>query len=96
MFSSHADLAFFQDGEATDFPLTAAIPAGTECTGTVAGQDNVCLVRCQNSARAGPFGGVSIIVIPYILLLLSFERIANAAALQSGRPRTDGKHHHAG
>ncbi|KAK4109258.1 hypothetical protein N656DRAFT_346288 [Canariomyces notabilis] len=47
-----------RDGEATDFPLTASIPAGTECTGTVAGQDNVCLVRCQNSARAGPFGGV--------------------------------------
>lgn len=47
-----------QDGEATDFPLTAAIPAGQTCTGTVAGQDGVCLVRCQNSARAGPFGGV--------------------------------------
>jgi hypothetical protein len=24
----------------------------------VAGQSNVCLVRCQNAARAGPFGGV--------------------------------------
>lgn len=47
-----------RDGEQTDFPLTASIPAGQSCTGTVAGQDNVCLVRCQNSARAGPFGGV--------------------------------------
>ncbi len=47
-----------RDGEATDFPLTAAIPAGQQCTGTVAGQDNVCLVRCMNGARAGPFGGV--------------------------------------
>ncbi|KAF4440053.1 gEgh 16, partial [Fusarium albosuccineum] len=47
-----------RDGEAQDFPLTAAIPADQECTGTVAGQDNVCLVRCQNPARAGPFGGV--------------------------------------
>lgn len=47
-----------QDGEMTDFALTAAIPASQTCTGTVAGQDNVCLVRCQNSARAGPFGGV--------------------------------------
>ncbi|KAK4230034.1 hypothetical protein QBC38DRAFT_62315 [Podospora fimiseda] len=45
-------------GESTDFPLTAEIPANQSCTGTVAGQDNVCLVRCQNSARAGPFGGV--------------------------------------
>jgi hypothetical protein len=24
----------------------------------VAGQQDVCLVRCQNEARAGPFGGV--------------------------------------
>ncbi|KAI0889591.1 uncharacterized protein GGS22DRAFT_1570 [Annulohypoxylon maeteangense] len=47
-----------RDGNETDFPLTAAIPAGQTCTGTVAGQDNACLVRCQNGARAGPFGGV--------------------------------------
>ncbi|KAF7555456.1 hypothetical protein G7Z17_g2104 [Cylindrodendrum hubeiense] len=47
-----------RDGETQDHPLTAAIPADQECTGTVAGQDNVCLVRCQNPARAGPFGGV--------------------------------------
>ncbi|KAI0833943.1 hypothetical protein F5Y06DRAFT_181719 [Hypoxylon sp. FL0890] len=47
-----------RDGNETDFPLTAAVPADQECTGTVAGQDNVCLVRCQNGARAGPFGGV--------------------------------------
>ncbi|KAJ4389737.1 hypothetical protein N0V93_007209 [Gnomoniopsis smithogilvyi] len=39
-------------------PLNAAIPAGQSCTGTVAGQENVCLVRCQNPANAGPFGGV--------------------------------------
>ncbi|KAI1487756.1 hypothetical protein F5X96DRAFT_672353 [Biscogniauxia mediterranea] len=47
-----------RDGAATDFPLVAAIPADQNCTGTVAGQDNTCLVRCQNGARAGPFGGV--------------------------------------
>jgi hypothetical protein len=40
-----------------DQALTASIPAGTTCTGTVAGQTNVCMVRCQNPARAGPFGG---------------------------------------
>ena len=34
-----------RDGEATDFPMVAAIPADQTCTGTVAGQDNVCLVR---------------------------------------------------
>ncbi|KAK1766772.1 hypothetical protein QBC33DRAFT_588020 [Phialemonium atrogriseum] len=45
-------------GATTDFPLTASIPASQSCMGTVAGQDNVCLVRCENTARAGPFGGV--------------------------------------
>ncbi|KAK1490783.1 hypothetical protein CCUS01_14378 [Colletotrichum cuscutae] len=45
-------------GAMTDFPIKAEIPAGQTCTGTVAGQSNVCLVRCQNAARAGPFGGV--------------------------------------
>ena len=47
-----------QQGAATDFPLTAAVPNGQECTGEVAGQENVCLVRCMNAANAGPFGGV--------------------------------------
>ncbi|KAH7312239.1 hypothetical protein B0I35DRAFT_410995 [Stachybotrys elegans] len=47
-----------RDGETQDFPLIAAIPANQECTGTVAGEDNICLVRCQNPARAGPFGGI--------------------------------------
>lgn len=45
-------------GAQTDFPLVANVPADQTCTGTVAGQDNVCLVRCENAARAGPFGGV--------------------------------------
>lgn len=47
-----------RDGEATDFPLTASIPQDQQCSGSVAGQENVCLVRCENPARAGPFGGV--------------------------------------
>ncbi|KAI1131433.1 hypothetical protein F5Y10DRAFT_275487 [Nemania abortiva] len=47
-----------RDGAATDFPLVAAIPDDQTCTGTVAGQDNACLVRCMNDANAGPFGGV--------------------------------------
>jgi hypothetical protein len=41
-----------RDGEETDFPLVADIPANQECTGTVAGQSNVCMVRCENPARA--------------------------------------------
>lgn len=47
-----------RDGNASDHPLAAAIPQDQQCTGTVAGQNNVCLVRCQNPANAGPFGGV--------------------------------------
>ncbi|KAM0754309.1 hypothetical protein T439DRAFT_311178 [Meredithblackwellia eburnea MCA 4105] len=40
------------NAKATDFPLVAAVPAGTTCTGAGA----TCLVRCMNAARAGPFG----------------------------------------
>ena len=46
-----------KDTQKQDQPLTAAIPAGQTCTGTVAGQSNVCMIRCENPARAGPFGG---------------------------------------
>ncbi|KAF2689088.1 hypothetical protein K458DRAFT_291083 [Lentithecium fluviatile CBS 122367] len=45
------------DQQMQDLPLNVAIPADQTCTGTVAGQSNVCMVRCQNPARAGPFGG---------------------------------------
>ncbi|KAI0021578.1 hypothetical protein F4780DRAFT_270372 [Xylariomycetidae sp. FL0641] len=53
-----------RDGEMTDFPLVAAIPADQTCEGDVAGQSNVCLVRCQNDAAAGPFGGVVPVQLP--------------------------------
>jgi hypothetical protein len=41
-----------------NFPFAATIPAGTTCSGTVAGQSNVCLVKIVNPSGAGPFGGV--------------------------------------
>lgn len=41
----------------TDFPITVQMPAGMTCDATVAGVDNVCVVRVRNSAAAGPFGG---------------------------------------
>jgi hypothetical protein len=41
-----------------DYPFAATMPAGTSCTGTVAGQSNVCLVKIVNPSNAGPFGGV--------------------------------------
>lgn len=33
------------------------MPEGMTCDGTVAGVDNVCVVRVRNGAAAGPFGG---------------------------------------
>ncbi|OAK95434.1 hypothetical protein IQ06DRAFT_232061 [Phaeosphaeriaceae sp. SRC1lsM3a] len=41
----------------TDFPVKVQMPAGMTCQGTVGGVSNVCVVRMQNSALAGPFGG---------------------------------------
>ncbi|KAL1602696.1 hypothetical protein SLS60_006116 [Paraconiothyrium brasiliense] len=41
-----------------DFPINIAVPAGTTCSGTVAGQQNVCFMKIANSNNAGPFGGV--------------------------------------
>jgi hypothetical protein len=41
-----------------DYPFQATMPAGMSCTGTVAGQSNVCLVKIVNPSGAGPFGGV--------------------------------------
>lgn len=41
----------------TDFPVKVQMPAGMTCSGSVGGASNVCIVRLQNSALAGPFGG---------------------------------------
>lgn len=41
----------------TEFPLEVQMPAGMTCEGTVAGVNNVCIVRVRNGAAAGPFGG---------------------------------------
>ncbi|CAN8098584.1 unnamed protein product [Discula destructiva] len=41
-----------------DFNVAFTVPADTTCTGTVAGQSNVCLVKIANENSAGPFGGV--------------------------------------
>lgn len=40
-----------------DFPFKVAIPADTNCTGSIAGQDNACIVKLINPSNAGPFGG---------------------------------------
>ena len=41
----------------TDFPVQVQMPVGMTCSGSVGGATNVCIVRMQNSALAGPFGG---------------------------------------
>jgi hypothetical protein len=40
-----------------DFPVAIQMPAGMTCSGSVAGAENVCVAKLQNSALAGPFGG---------------------------------------
>jgi hypothetical protein len=40
-----------------DFPVKVQMPAGMTCSGSAGGASNVCIVRMQNAALAGPFGG---------------------------------------
>ncbi|KAH7132666.1 hypothetical protein B0J11DRAFT_522257 [Dendryphion nanum] len=40
-----------------DFPVKVQMPQGMTCRGTAGGAQNVCIVRMQNAALAGPFGG---------------------------------------
>jgi hypothetical protein len=41
-----------------DFPMAFSVPSGMTCSGSMGGQNNVCLVKIANSNGAGPFGGV--------------------------------------
>ena len=41
----------------TDFPIQVQVPQGMKCTGSVGGANNVCVLKVQNQALAGPFGG---------------------------------------
>jgi len=43
--------------QTTDFPVKVQMPAGMTCSASVGGASNVCVVRLQNAALAGPFGG---------------------------------------
>ncbi|KAL9114420.1 MAG: hypothetical protein Q9227_001501 [Pyrenula ochraceoflavens] len=43
--------------QTTDFPVKVQMPQGMTCDATVGGVANTCVVRMQNSALAGPFGG---------------------------------------
>ncbi|KAK6540724.1 hypothetical protein TWF694_008115 [Orbilia ellipsospora] len=39
------------------WPLVVQLPADMNCRGGYSGQKNICIVRCENSAVNGPFGG---------------------------------------
>ncbi|KAF3923693.1 hypothetical protein ABW20_dc0102079 [Dactylellina cionopaga] len=39
------------------WPLTAQLPDNMRCTGTYGGANKICMVRCNNEAPNGPFGG---------------------------------------
>ncbi|KAF8862885.1 hypothetical protein BDZ45DRAFT_798791 [Acephala macrosclerotiorum] len=38
-------------------PLTAKVAADQTCTGSMGGQEGICMVRCNNAVNAGPIGG---------------------------------------
>ncbi|KAF7862634.1 hypothetical protein EAF04_007507 [Stromatinia cepivora] len=42
-----------------DYPIKVSMPPGMTCTGSVGGQENVCMVKLANPSGAGPFGGVA-------------------------------------
>ncbi|KAF3923133.1 hypothetical protein ABW20_dc0107630 [Dactylellina cionopaga] len=45
------------DDKTDDYTLTISIPEDQKCAGTYEGIQNVCMLRCENQAKAGPFGG---------------------------------------
>ncbi|EPS36283.1 hypothetical protein H072_10195 [Dactylellina haptotyla CBS 200.50] len=40
-----------------DWNIVIHLPQNLDCKGSIGGVDNVCLIRCENSAKNGPFGG---------------------------------------
>ncbi|KAF9697663.1 hypothetical protein EKO04_004036 [Ascochyta lentis] len=63
-----------------DYPIAIQVPPGMTCSGTAAGQKNVCFMKIANSNKAGPFGGV-----------IAFQMTGGAAAGNTTAPAgTDG------
>lgn len=58
-----------------DYPMAFAVPAGTTCSGSMMGMENVCLVKIANENNAGPFGGV---------VAIQMASAASAASASSG------------
>ncbi|KAF3921178.1 hypothetical protein ABW21_db0202370 [Orbilia brochopaga] len=51
------------DGTKQQFPLTVPIPANQRCSGVYGNTRNVCMLRCENYAKNGPFGGC----VPFVV-----------------------------
>jgi len=75
----------------TDFAISAKIPAGTVCSGTVAGVSGVCVMRLSNGALAGPFGGSVAFVQSAAAKkrAVEFNEIAKRAALPPAEIQDD-------
>ncbi|KAK6512616.1 hypothetical protein TWF481_001499 [Arthrobotrys musiformis] len=58
------DKSFRAVGTMQLFPFTIQIPSSLKCSGTYEGRKNVCMMRCENYAVNGPFGGC----IPFQLI----------------------------
>ncbi|KAK6330484.1 hypothetical protein TWF696_003375 [Orbilia brochopaga] len=44
-------------GSLKSWPLQVKLPADLDCKGSFGGEGNICIVRCENQAVNGPFGG---------------------------------------
>ncbi|KAF3919204.1 hypothetical protein AA313_de0202293 [Arthrobotrys entomopaga] len=49
--------SWWKAGDGKNYPLNVKIPAGAQCSGKYGGQSNICIIRCENWAKNGPFGG---------------------------------------
>ncbi|EPS42504.1 hypothetical protein H072_3525 [Dactylellina haptotyla CBS 200.50] len=54
---SKKSYSVYKKGSLKNWPLNVKIPVDAKCTGTYYGQKNICMVRCENYAINGPFGG---------------------------------------
>ncbi|KAF3908143.1 hypothetical protein AA313_de0200073 [Arthrobotrys entomopaga] len=49
--------SYYSAGAGKNFDLIVRIPKNAKCTGTYGKAKNICMVRCENKAANGPFGG---------------------------------------
>lgn len=60
----------------TDFPVKVQMPAGMTCSGSVAGVDNVCVVKMQNATP------VSSLLSVFLILILTHRRLVHSVEPQ--------------